>query len=151
MDDKHVYRVTASSTAIRSGIVVAEHIQPSIEFSAPPEFRGHSGSWTPEHFFVTALAPCYVSTFSGMADLSKLEFLSLETKAEGVLKRDEAGWRFTQMNLRPRLTLANEMDRERASRLLEKAEKNCLVARSLACPTVLEAEIVFETELVQHA
>src|SRR5579872_6975736 len=116
MADQYVYRVTASSTAVRSGIASAENIQPSIGFSAPSEFQGQAGSWTPEHFFVTSVASCFISTFSGMADLSKLEFLLLEVDAEGILAKDEGGWRFTQIKLRPRLSIAQEKDRERAGR-----------------------------------
>ena len=153
MANRYVYRVAASSTALRGGIASAENIQPSIGFSAPPEFQGQSGqsgSWTPEHFFVTSVASCFVSTFSGMADLSKLEFLLLEVDAEGILAKDEGGWRFTQINLRPRLNIAQEKDRERAGRLLEKAEQKCLIVRSLACPTVLEPEIVVQEEFLER-
>lgn len=150
MEKQYVYTLNASSTGVRSGIVVAEDIEPSIAFSAPPEFQGQAGKWTPEYFLVAAVAGCFVSTFSGMATLSKLEFPSLEVQAEGVISKDEGGWRFTQIDLRPRLTIAQEKDRERANRLLEKAEKSCLVARSLTCKIALEPEIVVEEELLER-
>src|SRR5947209_18399531 len=67
MNTTHKYRVGAISTATRSGFAVAEGVEGSISFSAPPEFKGRAGHWTPEHFFVAAVASCYVSTFSGMA------------------------------------------------------------------------------------
>jgi organic hydroperoxide reductase OsmC/OhrA len=44
---------------------------------------------------------------------------------------------------------ANGSDRERARRLLEKAEKTCLIARSLACPTILEPETTVEDEVLE--
>jgi organic hydroperoxide reductase OsmC/OhrA len=150
MDNQYVYRVTASSTSVRSGIVTAEEIAPSIGFSAPAEFHGQAGTWTPEHFLVTAVAACFVSTFSGMADLSKLDFLLLEVAAEGVLERDEGGWRFARINLRARLNIAQEKDREKAARLLEKAHAKCLIIRSLACPAVLEPEIAVQEEFVER-
>jgi hypothetical protein len=37
---------------------------------------------------------------------------------------------------------------ERGNRLLQKAEKNCLVARSIACPTKLEPQVKVEEQLV---
>ncbi len=149
MEKQYIYRVSASSTSLRSGIAVAENVQPSIVFSAPPEFQGEAGRWTPEHFLVAAVAGCVLSTFSGMAHFSKFEFLSLEVEAEGVLGKDEGGWRFTQINVRPRLKIAEGKDSERAKRLLEKAEKTCLVARSLACPTIMEPEIVVEKDVLE--
>src|ERR1019366_6907771 len=38
-------RVSGTSTAVRSGVITAEEIQPSIAFSAPPEFQGEAGQW----------------------------------------------------------------------------------------------------------
>jgi organic hydroperoxide reductase OsmC/OhrA len=150
MESQYVYRVSASSTTLRSGVAVAEEIQPSIAFSAPPEFQGEPGRWTPEHFFLASVAGCFVSTFSGIANFSRFEFLSLELEAEGTIEKNEGGWRFTRVNLRPRLKIAMEKDRERANRLLEKAEKTCLVARSLTSRIVLEPEVLVEEELVER-
>ncbi len=141
MEATHIYRITASSTMNRSGLVIAPGIEPSIAFSAPPEFQGRAGVWTPEHFFVAAVASCYVSTFSGMSLASKFEFDSLDLAVEGILGKDEAGWRFTQVVLRPTLRVGRPEDADRGNRLLQKAEKNCLIGRSIACPTVLEAVI----------
>ncbi len=149
METIHSYRIKAVSTTIRSGVVTAEGIEPSISFSAPPEFRGLAGHWTPEHFFVTAVASCFVSTFSGIAEVSRFEFLSLDLEAEGVLENGNAGWRFSTVNLRPRVKIAREEDRERALRLVEKAEKGCLIARSLNCSIAVTPEIMVEEELLQ--
>jgi peroxiredoxin-like protein len=148
MSMTHKYRIRATSTAVRSGLAVAEGMEPSIAFSAPPEFQGQAGHWTPEHFFVAAVASCFVSTFSGMAYNSKFEFVSLELETEGIITQDQAGWRFQEVVLRPRLTIAQTEDKERGNRLLHKAEKNCLVARSLACPVVLEPAVIIAEQLM---
>jgi len=150
MENRYVYRVSASSTTLRSGVVSAPEAQPTILFSAPPEFQGEPDRWTPEHFLVAAVAGCFVSTFSGMAHFSKLEYLSLEIEVEGTIEKDAEGWRFTQINLRPRLKVALEKERERANRLLEKAEKACLIVRSLTSRIVLEPEIVAEDEFLER-
>ena len=141
MDTGHTYRIRAKSSTLRSGEVASPTVPGSIEFSAPPEFLGRSGVWTPEDFFVAAVVTCYVSTFSSMADLSKFNFVSLEVEAEGRLERVEGAWKFVQVVLRPSLQITRESDRERAGRLLEKAEKGCLVARSITAQTILEPAI----------
>lgn len=150
MEKQFVYRVTATSTGFLSGFASADDIQPSIAFSAPPEFQGGAGRWTPEHLFLASVAGCYVSTFSGMAQFSKFEFLSLDLEVEGVLSKEETGWRFVQVNLRPRLKVAQEKDRERASRLLEKAEKTCLIIRSTNCKIILEPEVIVEEHILER-
>ncbi|MGA8230047.1 MAG: hypothetical protein WB795_01095, partial [Candidatus Acidiferrales bacterium] len=45
--------------------------------------------------------------------------------------------------------IAREEDRERALRLLEKAKKNCLIARSVKCPVDLRPEVKVEEELLR--
>ncbi len=148
MNVTHKYQIRATSTVVRSGLAVAEGIEPSIAFSAPPEFNGQAGHWTPEHFFVAAVASCYVSTFSGMASNSNFEFLSLELETEGTVVQDQVGWHFREVVLRPRLTITRAEDRERAHRLLHKAEKNCLLGRSVACAVVLEPALIIEEQPV---
>ncbi len=54
-----------------------------------------------------------------------------------MLSNEEGIWRFTEIRLRPVVTVLREEDRDRAVRLLEKAEKSCLIARSLQCKVVL--------------
>jgi organic hydroperoxide reductase OsmC/OhrA len=87
---------------------------------------------------VAALATCYVSTFSDMAETSKFAFALLEVEAEAILEKDENGWRFTEVQLRPVLKIAREQDREWAERLLAKVERSCLVARSISPRVTLE-------------
>jgi peroxiredoxin-like protein len=151
MDTIQSYRVTATSTIARSGVAAVQGIEPSIFFSAPPEFRGVPGHWTPEHFFVISVASCYVSTFSGIADISHFEFISLDLEAEGILKKEEGALRFSTIVLLPVVKIAREEDRERALRLLEKAEKSCLIARSIKCPVELRPQVKVEEELLQTA
>ena len=137
MEAHHEYRVKAFCAGPRKGVIQAEGVLSSILFSAPPEFLGEPGRWTPEHFLLAAVASCFVSTFSGMAEKSRLEFASFNMDAEGVLGNEDGIWRFTEIKLRPVVAILNEVDRDRIIRLLEKAEKSCLIARSLQCKVVL--------------
>jgi len=146
MNATHKYRIRATSTTVRSGLAVADGIEPSIAFSAPPEFKGQAGHWTPEHFFVAAVASCYVSTFSGMAFNSNLEFFSLQLETEGIVAQDQAGWLFREVILRPRLTIAQAEQQVLGNRLLHKAKENCLVGRSITCPVVLEPALIIEEQ-----
>jgi peroxiredoxin-like protein len=116
-------------------------------FSAPPEFLGEPGRWTPEHFLVAAVASCFFSTFSSIAEKSGLEFASFKLDAEGLLDEEDGIWRFTEIKLRPIVSVLKEKDRDRATRLLEKAEKSCLIARSLQCKVALFPAVQIKEEL----
>ena len=147
MEPHHEYRIKAVGAGGRNGVVHAEGISPSISFSPPPEFLGELGRWTPEHFLVAAVASCFVSTFSGIAEKSRFEFVSFQLDAEGVLGNEDGIWRFTEIKLRPVVTILKEEDHDRVIRLLEKAEKSCLIARSLQCKLVLFPAVKIEQEL----
>ncbi len=147
MESTHEYRIEAIGAGGRNGVVHAEGILPAISFSPPPEFQGEVGRWTPEHFLVAAVASCFITTFEGIAQTSYLEFDSLRLSAEGVLAKEDIGWRFTEIRLRPTVTVRKEEHRDRAVRLLEKAEKSCLVARSLECRVTLFPAVKIEEEL----
>lgn len=151
MEAHHEYRVHAFGAGGRNGVVQAEGIQPTISFSPPPEFQGEAGRWTPEHFLVAAVASCFVSTFEGMAQSSHFHFGSLRLSAEGVLAKETNGWRFSEFRLQPFVTVLKEEDHDLAIHLLEKAEKSCLIARSLQCKVVLFPAVKIEEELLVPA
>jgi peroxiredoxin-like protein len=144
MEKSYSYRVSAHWTMHKRGIVEAESIPRTINFAAPPEFGGEPGLWTPEHLLLASVSTCFTATFRAIAELSKLEFGGLDLSAEGEVAKQEGGLRFTRILLKPALTIHDEKDRERAGRLLEKAERVCLVSRSLACTIVLEPKIIAE-------
>lgn len=132
MAETHEYEVIGRWGGGRGGTLESHTLSHVLEFSPPPEFEGRVGFWTPEHFLVGAVASCFISTFSAIAEFSKLEFVSLRLEAKGVLEKGEGGYRFTEIFLYPELTISRHEDRERAQRLIEKAERGCLVARSLS-------------------
>ncbi len=148
MDAIQKYEVLAKATKARSGVVGSDAITEPIKFSAPPEFSGEPRVWTPEHFFVASVVSCFVSTFSGMADLSRFNFASLEVEAEGTLEREATGWKFAEIKLRPLLRVFREKDAERGGRLLEKAERTCLITRSITAKVTLEPVIKVTPEIV---
>jgi len=151
MEASHRYQIRAKCTKPRSGVVVSDVIPKPICFSAPPELKGEAGVWTPEHFFVAGVVSCFVSTFSGISEASKFRFASLEVDAEGVLEKLPEGWRFTEVKLHPTLKIAGEQDRDRGRKLLEKAEQNCIVARSITARVTLEPTIVVGAECLVPA
>lgn len=141
MTKKYSYQAAAHWTHHKRGIVEAESIPRTINFAAPPEFGGEPGLWTPEHLLLASVSTCFVATLRAVAEASKLELEGIEVLIEGMIEKLEGGFKFTRIVLRPAVTIAREEDRERVGRLLEKAERLCLVSRSLNCAIVLEPKI----------
>ena len=110
--------------------------------TAPPaDFDGPGDAWSPEHLLMAAVATCFMFTFRAVAGASKLKFGALRLSGEGMVDRREGVIRFTEIVLRPRLTLGQDADRDRAMRVLMKAEKTCLVSATLLSAIRLEQEI----------
>jgi peroxiredoxin-like protein len=109
--------------------------------ASPPEFDGPGDAWSPEHLLIASVQACFLFTLRAVARLSKVEFTALELNASGTVDRQDGVTRFTDIVLRPRLTVPSGIDRERALRVLEKSEKACLVSASLSTPIRLEPEI----------
>ena len=141
MEKRYSYRAHAHWTTHKRGILDGETIPRTINFAAPPEFGGEPGLWTPEHLLLGAVATCYVATFRAIAEASRLAFDQMEVFVEGTIEKQEGGFRFTKITLRPTIRIENENDRERAERLIGKAERACLVSRSLACATDISFQI----------
>ena len=142
MNTSYNFESSARWTGGQQGVVAGHEVKPLINFSAPPEFHGQAGIWTPEHFFTSAIATCFITTFQAIAVYSKFEAQALEVSVEGQVEKTEGGFRFTRVTIRPLLTINGQSDRERGLRLLEKAEKACLVSRSLSSEIILEPKVL---------
>jgi peroxiredoxin-like protein len=113
--------------------------------SAPPlEFDGPGNLWSPETLLVAATADCFVLTFKAIAASAKLKWSKIICAVNGTLDRAEDGVRFTEIVLRPRLEIPAETDPDKAERLLQKAEKACLVGKSLKFEPTVRCDVLVE-------
>ena len=137
----HHYPVQARSKPAGSVTLSAPGL-PALSSSPPREFDGPGNEWSPESLLCAAVADCFTLTFRAIAQASKLAWDTLDVSVEGTVDRAEGGMRFTALGIRARLAVPAGTPAERAQRLLEKAEKGCLVTRSLAVAPSLTAEVV---------
>ena len=115
---------------------------PTLRTAPPVDYDGPGDAWSPEHLLLASVQACFLFTLRAIARLSKVEFLALDLNASGTVDRQDGVTRFSEIVLRPRLTVPRGTDRQRALHILEKSEKTCLVSASLGTPIRLEAEIV---------
>jgi len=71
MENEHKHHVVAWWTSGQAGIAKSDSAPNAIHFTAPPEFGGLEGRWTPEDLLMTALASCFTTTFHTIAGRSK--------------------------------------------------------------------------------
>jgi peroxiredoxin-like protein len=136
----HRYFATSTATP-QTHIRLNSHGLHELTSETPREFGGPGDLWSPETLLMAAIADCFVLTFKAIAIANRLDWAHMECTAQGTLDRAEGVTRFTDIHLRVALTLADVSDMERARRLLEKAEKGCLISNSLKCARTLEVEL----------
>jgi organic hydroperoxide reductase OsmC/OhrA len=138
---EHSYRVAAWWTSGRSGLAKSDSAPNAIHFTAPKEFGGLEGRWTPEELLLAAIAGCFTTTVRTIAGSARFEFTDLEVEARGTIRKAESGFGFTEIVVRPSLKIASLEERELALELLKEAERLCLFSRALDVPLKFEPQL----------
>jgi peroxiredoxin-like protein len=138
---EHAYRVAAWWTSGRTGLAKSDSAPNAIHFTAPKEFGGLEGRWTPEELLLASVASCFTTTLRTIAGKAELDFTDLEVEATGTVRKVSAGYIFHEIVLRPKVRIATIGTRERTLNLLQKAEKLCLISRALDVPVKFEPQL----------
>jgi peroxiredoxin-like protein len=154
--DAHFYNVQIEWNKDRKGIMCSPELNAPtqgggcIEVATPPEFpKGIPGIWSPEHLFTAAVSSCLMTTFLAIAENSKLEFTGFHCDSKGKLDQVDGKFQMTEVILEPTVTILHEKDRERAERVLSKAEAACLISNSIKSTiTMIPHIVVTEAEPV---
>ena len=130
--EAHYYNVDISWKNNRIGEMSSTELSTKVEIATPPQFpKGVENIWSPEHLFTSAVSSCLMTTFLAIAENSKLEFVDFECISKGKLEQVEGKFLMTEVILEPVVTIKNESDREKAERVLQKSEANCLISNSV--------------------
>src|SRR2546428_9886013 len=90
---------------------------------------------------------CYTTTFQALAEYSRFEYADLEVEVQGTVHKADSGYSFSEIVMRPNLTISSEEARERALLLLQKAEALCLVSRALSITQTFESQVLVSKPL----
>jgi len=123
----------------------------ALSCSADPNFRGDPAKWNPEELLVASVANCHLLWYLHLcadadadADAGVI-VQAYEDSAQGILSMNSDGsGAFSEIALRPRVTIADGSDAELARTLHQRAHEMCFIARSLSCPVPYEPIIVQE-------
>jgi peroxiredoxin-like protein len=140
-DVKHTYKTGVRWMEQKKGALTSPGL-PELSVATPPEFPGgHPGIWSPEHLFIAAAEVCLMTTFLAIAENSKLSFISYGSEAEGTVEKTDQGFLVTGITIRARVAIQDEAARDRARRIVEKAEQACIISKSMKTPIHLEVEV----------
>lgn len=108
--------------------------------SSDPLFRGDPKLHNPEDWLLAALSACHMLTYFAICARKGIQVVAYEDGASGTMALEGGGGHFTEVVLRPKVTLAAGSDARAAEALHEEAHKNCFIAASVNFPVRHEAE-----------
>ena len=137
----HQYRVTAWWTSDSTGLAKSDSAPNAIHFTAPAQFGGVEGRWTPEELLLAAVAGCFTTTLRSIASSAQFDYTDLEVEASATLRKMDSGYNFSEIVIRPTLKITDDVGRGLALDLLKKAHRLCLVSHAFAIPMRFEPQL----------
>ncbi len=145
-DKTHHYEVrtqwtgdTGAGTASYHGFERAHDVEadgrPVLRGSSDAAFRGDPARWNPELFLLAALSECHMLSYLGLAPAAGVIVVGYADTAGGsMVTHADASGEFTEVTLRPHVTVADEAMVATAAELHKKAGEKCFIARSVNFP-----------------
>jgi peroxiredoxin-like protein len=131
------------------GLLSSTSVSEELQVAAPIEFGGTEKLWTPEHFFLNAISSCFMTTYLSFSKKMGFEISDFSCEAVGQIEIVEGRYRFTHINLFPKVRIASEDIREKAEKAIEKAHKYCLISNSINAEVFYLSQVLVETEQAQ--
>jgi organic hydroperoxide reductase OsmC/OhrA len=139
-DFPHHYKTTAAARHDSHVELTSPGLE-ALESAGPPEFGGPGGLWSPETLLSAAIADCFILSFRAIARASDFEWISLRCDVDAVLEKIEKVTQFTEIRETVVLEVPAGSDEAKAMRLLERAERICLITNSMTGTTHLDATV----------
>lgn len=117
--------------------------KPAINGSSDPAFRGDAARYNPEELLVASLSACHMLWYLHLCSDAGIVVTAYADAASGTMAEGADGsGEFTEVSLRPRVSLADPGRRQEAHALHERAHALCFIARSVRFPVRHEASIL---------
>lgn len=116
--------------------------KPSMMGSAAPAFKGDPSVYNPEDMLMAALSACHMLTYLAVCAKKRIEVVSYTDEAVGKMETVGSTVKFTDVLLKPTVTVAEGTDLAVAAQLHEKAHFHCFIANSVNFPVRNQPSIV---------
>jgi organic hydroperoxide reductase OsmC/OhrA len=116
---------------------------PTLPGSSDPVFRGEPDRWNPEQLLVASLAQCHMLVYLHMCVNAGVVVVGYTGTAAGqMVETPDGGGHFTEVVLRPEVTVADADMVERATEAHDAAHRLCFIANSVNFPVRHEPVIL---------
>jgi organic hydroperoxide reductase OsmC/OhrA len=109
--------------------------------SSDPAFRGDAARWNPELLLVGSLSECHMLAYLHLCAVAGIVVIAYEDRAVGTMTETSGGGHFTEVVLRPQITVKSPDMVAAATRLHADAHRACFIAASVNFPVRHEPEV----------
>jgi organic hydroperoxide reductase OsmC/OhrA len=103
--------------------------------SADPSFRGDAAKHNPEELLLAALSGCHLLWYLHLCADQGITVVDYQDQASGTMAENPGqGGHFTEVTLRPAVTISNAAQVDQALALHREANKSCFIANSCNFP-----------------
>ena len=114
---------------------ITGHGKPAIAGSADPAFRGEADRWNPEELLIVSLSQCHLLWYLHLAAVSAIVVTHYSDEPIGTVSETPDGsGQFTDVLLRPTVTVAQRTMVAEADALHDRVHAMCFIARSVSFP-----------------
>ncbi len=132
------------------GILHSPDVNGTMHVATPHQFGGSGKEWSPEHLFLSAVVSCYMSTFIAFNKKANVPVTHFECRATGQVELAAGKYKFTQIDVYPKVRVDEEPMREKAAMLMNKTQQYCLISNSINAAFYYHNEVLLE-EHVLHS
>jgi organic hydroperoxide reductase OsmC/OhrA len=116
--------------------------RPPLEGSSDRAFRGSAQRWDPERLLVAALSQCHMLSYLHVCATAGVVVVGYVDQAEGEMQQTaDGGGHFTEVRLRPLVTVSEESMTDLGQELHGRAHQLCFIANSVKFPVLHEPRI----------
>jgi organic hydroperoxide reductase OsmC/OhrA len=113
--------------------------KPVIPGSSDPNFRGDKTRYNPEELLVMSISSCHMLWYLHLCAEAKIVVMAYDDEATGtMMETADGGGHFTEVVLRPLVTLQSGSDLALAKSLHDGAHHWCFIANSVKFPVRCE-------------
>lgn len=116
--------------------------RPALVGSADRAFRGDPARWNPELLLLAALSECHLLSYLSFCARAGVVVTAYADRAAGTMRQEGMGGRFTEVVLRPEVTVAEASMLGEARSLHGPAHDACFIASSVSFPVRHEPTVV---------
>jgi len=141
-DEKLLFEIRLDWLELKRGILSSTDVRDTIKVATPKPFGGAGEEWSPEHLFLGSVSSCFMTTFLSIAEKMNIDITHYDCHTIGLIEKNDGQYRFTKIDVYPKVYIIEEGFREKLTTALEKAQQYCLVSNSINCPVIYHTEIL---------